>query len=113
MITIPTPPSGTFGAFKPQTSKEKSYLTYLVITAMIIILGSVYYFFFYRGVNLSLQRQVLEAPPPLNDLEIKVSKLERFSFDVIDSPFYKSLKSYGAIPVVADSLGRLNPFVPY
>lgn len=113
MITIPTPPSGTFGAFKPQTPKEKPYLSYLVVAAIIALLGSGYYFFFYKGVGLSLQKPVLQPAPPLNDLETKIIKLQNFSFEVIDSPFYKSLKSYGAVPVTADSLGRLNPFIPY
>lgn len=114
MITIPTPPSGTFGAFKPQAPKEKrSYISYLVAAAIIALLGSGYYFFFYKGVGLSLQKPVLQPALPLNDLEIKIIKLQEFSFEVIDSPFYKSLKSYGAVPVTADSLGRPNPFIPY
>lgn len=113
MITIPTPPLGTFGTFKPQTPKEKSYFPHLVIVAIIVILGIGYYLFFYRDVDLSLQKPILEPTAPLNDLEIKIIKLQKFPFEIIDSPFYKSLKSYGAVPVVADSLGRLNPFVPY
>lgn len=113
MITVPTPSSETFGAFKPQAPKEKSYLPYLVAIVVIVVLGSGYYFFFYKGIGLSLQKPILEAAAPLNDLEMKVIKLQKFPFEVIDSPLYKSLKSYGAVPVVADSLGRLNPFVPY
>lgn len=113
MITIPTPPSGTFGSFEPQKPKEKSYLPYLVAAAIILILGSGYYFLFYRNIGMSLEKPVLQPVTPLNELEIQLIKLQKFSFEVIDSSFYKSLKNYGAVPVVADSLGRLNPFVPY
>lgn len=113
MITIPTPPSGTFGEFKPKTPKEKSYLSYLVIAAAILIIGSGYYFFFYKDFGLSFKEPSLQAAAPLNDLENKVIKLKTFPFSVIDNPLYKSLKTYGAVPVTADSLGRLNPFVPY
>lgn len=113
MITISMPPSGTFGAFKPQAPKERPYLSYLVVAVIIILLGSGYYLFFYKGVDLSLEKPVLQPAPPLNDLETKIIKLQKFSFEVIDGPFYKSLKSYGVVPVKADSLGRLNPFIPY
>ena len=113
MITIPTPsgPSGTFGAFRPEAPK-KSYLSYVIAVIVILFLGAVYYFFFYRDVSLF---EALSFPPAplLTSLEQKVSRLPRFSFEIFDSPFYKSLKIYGKIPVTADSLGRINPFVPY
>ena len=88
MITIPTlPPSGTFGAFKSQAPKEKPYLLYLVVATIIIILGTSYYFLFYTDISFSLQKPALKAATPL--------------------------RSYGAVPVVADLLGRQNPFIPY
>ena len=113
MITVQTPPSGTFGAFRPQAPKEKSYIPYLVAIFAVVILAAGYYFFFNQGVGLSLEKPVLETAPPLTVLEMKVIKLPNFSFGVIDSDFYKSLKVYGSVPVVADSLGRVNPFIPY
>lgn len=113
MITIPTPPSGTFGSFEPRKPKEKPYISYLIAAVIILILGSGYYFFIYRNVSLFSGKSILQPATPLNELEIQLIKLQKFSFEAIDSSFYKSLKSYGAVPVVADSLGRLNPFVPY
>jgi len=114
MITIPTlPPSGTFGAFKSQAPKEKPYLLYLVVATIIIILGTSYYFLFYTDISFSLQKPALKAATPLNEIEIKVTKLKELPFNVIDNQFYKSLRSYGAVPVVADLLGRQNPFIPY
>ena len=113
MITVPSPSSGTFGAFRPQGPKERSYFPYLFIVIAIALLVAGYYFFFYRGASLSLETPVLEAAPPLTSLETKVIALPNFSFSVIESEFYKSLTVYGAVPVVADSLGRTNPFIPY
>ena len=114
MVTIPTPPSGTFGSYKVASRPQKSLMPSLIIIGVaILILAAGYYFFFYQGISLSLGAPVLPSAPPLTSLEIKVSQLPSFSFNIIDSPFYKSLKIYGALPVVADSLGRTNPFVPY
>lgn len=113
MITVQNNPPGTFGIFKTQVSKEKSYFPYLFIIMAIVILAVGYYFFFYQGISLSLKPPALETALPLTALETKVMKLSNFSFDVIDGDFYKSLKIYGAVPVVADSLGRANPFIPY
>ena len=114
MVTIgtsPTPPFGTFGPFKPKALK-KSYAPYLIGLAVVLILGAGYYFIFYQGINL-FAATAFPPAPPLSPLEVKVSKLPAFSFEVFDSPFYKSLKVYGSVPVVADSLGRDNPFIPY
>lgn len=115
MVNIsPTlPPSGTFGAFRPQAPQRKSFLPYLVIFAVILILAAVYYFFIYQGIGFSFTTPVIPAASPLTSVETQVVQLSRFSFDVFDSSFYKSLKSYGALPIVADSLGRANPFIPY
>lgn len=114
MVTItPTTPSGTFGAFKPQVSRRKPTLPYLVAFAAILILAAGYYFFIYQGIGVSFVTPVVPAATPLTPIEVKVSQLSGFSFDVFDGSFYKSLKSYGALPVVADSLGRVNSFVPY
>lgn len=113
MITLQNHSPGTFGTFKAQVQKEKSYFPYLFAVVAIVILVAGYYFFFTRGVNLSLKSPVLEIAIPLTDLEMKVMNAPNFSFDVIESDFYKSLKVYGALPVVADSLGRVNPFIPY
>ena len=114
IITPPTSPSGTFGAFRPKNPQKKSSLPAATITlAVILILGAVYYFFFYQGVSFSLVAPVLRGAPTLTVTEVRIIQLPRFSFDVFDSSFYKSLQSYGALPVVADSLGRTNPFIPY
>ncbi|MEK7087444.1 MAG: hypothetical protein AAB958_01945 [Patescibacteria group bacterium] len=113
MITIQNYSPETFGTFKAQAPKEKSYLPYLFAIAAIFILAAGYYFFFNQGVSISLKSPVLETAMPLTDLEMKVMKLPNFSFNAIESDFYKSLKVYGALPVVADSLGRVNPFIPY
>ena len=114
MVNIPSnlPPSGTFGAFRPPAQK-KSYLPHLVIFAAVLILAVGYYFFIYQGIGASLVAPVVQVAVPLTPTEIKVVELPRFSFDVFDGPSYKSLKSYGALPIVADSLGRINPFIPY
>lgn len=104
---------GTFGAFKPPASSKKSYLPYLVVLFAILVLGAGAYFFFYKGVGLSLEAPVFSPAPPLKPLELKVSGLSKFSFDVLDGDLYKSLKVYGQLPIVADSLGRVNPFIPY
>lgn len=114
MVTIPTPPSGTFGSYKVSARPKKPLSPYLIIIAVaILILAAGYYFFFYQGIDLSLKAPVFTPAPPLTPLEVKVSQLPNFSLGIIDSPFYKSLKMYGALPIVADSLGRTNPFVPY
>lgn len=113
MITIQNHSPGTFGTFKAQVQKEKSYFPYLFAVAAIVILAAGYYFFFNQGISLSLKSPALEIAMPLTDLDLKVMKLPNFSFNVIESDFYKSLKIYGALPVVADSLGRINPFIPY
>ncbi len=114
MITIPTPPSGTFGSYKGAPRPKKPLSPSLIIIGVaILILAAGYYFFFYQGIGLSLEAPALLPAPALTSLEVKVSQLPNFSFGVIDSPFYKSLKIYGVLPIVADSLGRTNPFVPY
>lgn len=114
MVTIPTPPSGTFGSYKIAPRPKKPLLPYLIVTlAAVLILAAGYYFFFYQGIGLSLEAPTLLPAPPLTSLEVKVSRLPSFSFSVIDSPFYKSLKIYGALPIAIDSLGRTNPFIPY
>ncbi|MBI2446399.1 MAG: hypothetical protein HYV51_01080 [Parcubacteria group bacterium] len=115
MVNIsPTlPPSGTFGAFKPQAPQKRSLLPYLVIGAVILILAAGYYFFIYQGIGFSLATPVIPGASPLTSIEIKVAQLPSFQFNVFNSSLYKSLKSYGALPVVADSLGRTNPFIPY
>ncbi len=114
MVTIPTPPSGTFGSYKIATRPKKTLSFYLIIIGVaILILAAGYYFFFYQDIGLFLKTPAFLPAPPLTSLEIKVSQFPSFSFSIIDSPFYKSLKIYGALPIVADSLGRTNPFVPY
>lgn len=114
MITIPTPPpSGTFNAFAPTAPKKKSFLPYLVTAgAIVLIFGLGYYFYFYGGLSL-FETPVLPAASPLTTVDVKVSQLPPLQFDLFDSSFYKSLKNYGNLPIVADSLGRINPFVPY
>ena len=115
MVNIPSnlPSSGTFGAFRPSAPPKKSLLPYLVIFAAVLVLAAGYYFFIYQGVGISLITPVVPGAAPLTQTEIKVAGLSRFSFDVFDGSLYKSLKSYGALPVVVDSLGRVNPFIPY
>jgi hypothetical protein len=114
MITTPTiPSSGTFGAFRPQLPRKKSFVPYIIVIIIILVAGVGYYFFFYQGIGLSLGVEPLPPIPQLTTLDMKVSQLPSFSFDLFDSPFYKSLKSYGSLPVVADLLGRTNPFIPY
>jgi len=115
MVTIPTPPSGTFGSYKVGASRQKKIPSSYLITAgaIILILAAGYYFFFYQGIDLSLNAPVLSPAPPLTSLEVKVSQMSEFSFDVVDSSFYKSLRIYGVLPIIVDSLGRTNPFIPY
>lgn len=114
MVIIPTPPSGTFGSYKIAPRPKKPLTpSLIVIGVVILILIAGYYFFFYQGIGLSLEAPAFLPAPPLTSLEVKVSQFPSFSFGIIDSPFYKSLKIYGALPIVADSLGRINPFVPY
>lgn len=114
MITIPTPPSGTFGSYKIAPRPKKQLASSLIIIgAAVLILAAGYYFFFYQGISLSLEAPALLPAPALTPLEIKVKQLSGFSFGIIDSSFYKSLKIYGALPIIADSLGRTNPFIPY
>lgn len=112
MITIPTPPSGTFGSYRAAPPKKSAW-PYLIIVAAAIVLTAGYYFFFYKNIDLSLNAPIIAPAPPLTPLEEKVIKISNFSLEVIDSTFYKSLKIYGTLPVVADSLGRDNPFIPY
>lgn len=117
MVTIPTSPtspSGTFGSYKIAPPPKKPASPYLVFFAVIALIAAAgYYFFIYQGVDLFSEMQALPPAPPLTSLEIKVSQLSGFSFGAIESPFYKSLTTFGSLPVVADSLGRKNPFVPY
>lgn len=113
MITVQTPPSGTFGAFRPQSPKEKSYIPYVVVLFAVVILAAGYYLFFNQGVSFSLESPTLETAPPLSPLDMRIMGIGNFSFGVTESDFYKSLKVYGSVPVVADSLGRVNPFIPY
>lgn len=114
MITIPmSPPSGTFNAFGPAAPKKKSFLPYLIAAgAIVLIFGMGYYFYFYDGFSL-FETPVLPITSPLTAVDVKVSQLPPLQFDLFDSSFYKSLKSYGNLPIVADSLGRTNPFIPY
>lgn len=116
MITIPTPPpSGTFNAFPPRVAPKNSSLPRVVIIgAIILVLGFGYYFYSYGGFGFRLfQAPVLAVSPSLSAVDIKVSQSPRLQFDLFDSSFYKSLKSYGNLPITADSLGRVNPFIPY
>lgn len=115
MVTIsPNSQSyGTFGAFKPPIRQKKSFWPYLIVILLIILLAASYYIFIYLGIGFSLTTKAITAAAPLTSNEMKIIQLPRFQFDIFDSPFYKSLKSYGALPVIADSLGRINPFVPY
>ena len=116
MITIPTPPSsslGNFGSYKAAMQPKKTALPYFAAGVAVLLLVAGLYFFFYQGVSFSFKAPVLPPAPPLTPLELKVSALSNLSFNIIDSPFFKSLKVYGALPVVADSLGRTNPFIPY
>lgn len=115
MVSISSnlPPSGTFGAFKPPKPQKKSFLPYLVIVAVVLALAAGYYLFKYRGVNFSFVAPVLPVASSLTSTEIKVGQLPYFNFDVFDSSFYRELKNYGALPIVADQLGRVNPFVPF
>jgi hypothetical protein len=110
MVTISTPPSGTFGAFKPPEQKRKIPAWAFVAIFVVLVLGAAYYFY---QSGFSLAAPTFTPAPPLSALETRVSRLPGFSFVVFDGEFYKSLKIYGAIPVVADSLGRVNPFVPF
>ena len=112
MITIPTPPSGTFGSYKVAPPK-KSIWPYLIVVAAVAVLAAGYYFFFYKNINLFLETPGITPAPPLTSLEIKLINMPELSLEVMDSAFYKSLKIYGTLPVVADSLGRTNPFIPY
>jgi len=112
MITIPTPSSGTFGSYKV-APPQKSIWPYLIIVAAVAVLAAGYYFFFYKNIDLSLETPSIAPAPPLTSLEIKLIKIPELSLGVFDSDFYKSLKIYGTLPVVADSLGRTNPFIPY
>jgi len=112
MITIPTPPSGTFGSYKI-TPPKKSIWPYLIIVAVVVILAAGYYFFFYQGIGMSLETPTIAPAPPLTALETKLVKMPKFSLEVLDGAFYKSLKVYGTLPVIADLLGRANPFIPY
>lgn len=112
MITIPTPPSGTFGSYKVAPPK-KSVWPYLAAAAAAVILAAGYYFFFYRGISLFSEAPAITPAPPLTALETKLIKIPKLSLDVFDSAFYKSLRIYGTLPVTADSLGRSNPFIPY
>lgn len=114
MITIPTPPSGTFGSYKIAPPPKKSAWSYVIAVGVaVLILAAGFYFFFYQGVSLSLETPTLPPPPALSDLDVKINQFSGFSFGVIDSSFYRSLKMYGALPIVVDSLGRVNPFIPY
>lgn len=114
MVTIPTTPSGTFGSYKPTAQPKKSILPVLTVIGIVILIGAAgYYFFIYQGVDIFAEQPVLLPAPPLTALETKVSQLSGLSLGVIDSSFYKSLVIYGSVPVIADSLGRKNPFIPY
>ena len=112
MITIPTPPSGTFGSYKV-ASPKKSIWPYLAAVIAAMVLAAGYYFFFYQGIDLFLEAPAITPALPLTALETKLIQIPKLSLDVFDSAFYKSLKIYGTLPVVADSLGRENPFIPY
>lgn len=81
--------------------------------AFVVVLAAGVYFFFFQGVSLSLETPVIAPAPPLTAPEEKLIKISKFSLEIMDSAFYKSLKIYGVLPVVADSLGRANPFIPY
>lgn len=114
MITLPTPPSSGFGSYKAPGRQKKSFPLYLVVVVfLVLILAAGYYFFFHKGISFFSETSAITPALPLTSLEVKVSQLQNFSFGVLDSPFYKSLKMYGALPITADLLGRTNPFVPY
>lgn len=99
----------------PLPQSPKSDPPYLIIAGVImaVIVAAGFYFFFYRGAKFSFAVPIIAPPPSLSPLEAKVGKISNLPLQVIDSPFYKSLKIYGSLPIVADSLGRANPFIPY
>lgn len=103
----PTPPL-------PSQSPKKDP-PYLIIAGVVmaVIVAAGLYFFFYQGAKFSFAVPTIAPPPPLSPLEAKVGKISNLPLQVIDSPFYTSLKIYGSLPIVADSLGRTNPFIPY
>ena len=115
MITIQTPqtpPSGTFGAFRPRPAKKSQLPVLIIAAAVLVAAGAAYFVWFYQG-GLSLEKPVFQPAPPLQAIDQKIIGLPRLSFEGLDGDFYKSLKLHGLSPVTAGSLGRDNPFIPY
>lgn len=115
MVNIPSNLSSpeNFGAFKSTSQQKKSFLPRFILIITILILMSGYYLFVYKEISFSFTNSIIQLAPSLTSDEIKVIKLSRFQFNVFDSPLYKSLKNYGTFPIKVDSLGRINPFIPY
>ena len=113
MITIPTPPANTFGTYKVAPPKKSIWPYFAVIFIVIALAAAGYYILFYKKISLSFNAPSVVPAPPLTQMEEKLIKIPKFPLEVLDSDFYKSLKIYGTLPVVADSLGRTNPFIPY
>lgn len=106
---IPSSPPSTFGGFRPQTPQKPSSAPILTVVVLALALGAGYYFFVYKSADLSSLPTVV----PLTAIDQKISNMSRLSFDLLDSPAYKSLRDFGILPITVDSLGRSNPFIPY
>lgn len=91
---------------------KKPHPFYFITVVIVLVLGVGAYFVFFGETNLFLSF-TFQAAPPLTSLDSKIASLPEFSFSVFDSDLYKSFKIYGNLPIVADSLGRVNPFVSY
>lgn len=110
-IPNPNQASGAFSAFRPPEAKSRQSKLYILLGALFVLAAAAGLYFF--GDFEILKPSTIPSVRELNTIEIQVSRLSGFNFDVINLDIYKALKLHGDIPVKVEVLGRTNPFVPF
>lgn len=90
-----------------QQMKRQKLLVGLAV-AILAAAGLVVYFVFLRQPLPVETSKIIKIVPQFE----KAGKTT-FNLAVLESPIFKSFKSYVELPVVSEEKGRINPFLPY